>query len=363
MNPTKVAMIVPSFCVAGAETMAAQLAAYVDRTRFDLSLLVMSSDLGTSLDRYIAESGVNVTYFNKPAGFSLSVMLRISRFLNDFQPDVIHTHLSAWIYALPWAMLRNIRIIHTVHSMPQHECAGILAKIRRRLHRNGKIIPVGISDSITRDLLSYYSLSAERVETVFNPVDIRKFSAGNRQPRSGEPLTFINVARFSPVKNQALLVEAFARVHMRIPHTRLLLLGDGELRIHVEEKVRELELEDVVRFTGNIPYVRDMLLQSDIFVLSSDYEGLPMTILEAMAAGLPIIATNVGGVPDIVKENGILIEYPEVDSLANAMVCLAEDAELRLKMGRISSLMAEQYDIRKVTAQYEALYEKYAGPR
>ena len=79
--------------------------------------------------------------------------------------------------------------------------------------------------------------------------------------------------------------------------------------------------------------------------------------------GLPIIATNVGGVPDIVKENGILIEYPEVDSLANAMVCLAEDAELRLKMGRISSLMAEQYDIRKVTAQYEALYEKYAGPR
>lgn len=363
MIPTKVAIIIPSSRVAGAEIMAAQLATSIDQTRFDVSLLVMSSDLGTSFDRYIAESSVKVTYFNKPLGFSTSALFRIYRFLNDFQPDIVHTHLSAWIYALPWVLFRNIRILHTVHSMPQHECAGILAKIRRRLHRNGKIIPVGISDSITRDLLSYYSLSAERVETVFNPVDIQKFSADIRQPHSGKQITFINVARFSPVKNQTLLVEAFARVHRRIPHALLLLLGDGELRAQVEKKARELGLGNAVQFTGNIPNVREMLFQSDVFVLPSEFEGLPMTILEAMAAGLPIIATNVGGIPDIVKENGILIEYPDVDSLANAMVCLAEDAGQRMKMGEISSRMAEQYDIRKATAQYEALYEKYAGLR
>ena len=101
--------------------------------------------------------------------------------------------------------------------------------------------------------------------------------------------------------------------------------------------------------------MQDYLFSSDVFVLPSTYEGLPLTLLEAMAAGLPIIATAVGGAPDIVNDNGILIQPGKKEELISAMIKLSEDSDLRNKMGEIAKKEAQKYDISEITLQYEEL--------
>lgn len=354
----RVVIVVPSLVVGGAENMVAQLVSNINKEDFNVRLIVMSDNIGTNIDLIVKKAGVDVVYLGKKLGFSLKALQDISKKLTDFQPDIIHTHLSSWVYVFFWSLIHHIKIVHTIHSMPIRECTGIARKLIRALYKRRRIVPVAISEIIMEQTAVQYNLPVYYIETIYNPVNVGKFSiASRRKVRDG--ITFVNVARFSELKNQSFLVEAFSRVLKELPTAHLVLVGDGELRAQVETKVMELHLEEFISFTGLIPNVVDILMQSDIFVLPSRFEGLPLSILEAMAAGLPVIATSVGGVPDIVKGNGILIDEGDIKGLTKAMLKLAEDERLRRAMSKVAINEVKKYDISEVTLQYERLYAKY----
>ncbi len=358
---TNVAIVVPSLVIGGAENMAAQLAASVDRNRFCVELLVMGAPEGTGIEKYVKRTGVKTVFFHKELGFSLKALWRMHKYLNSFKPDVIHTHLSGCVYAIPWALLHGVTLLHTIHNRPIYEVSGSIRIVLNSLYKKGRAIPIAISGIIAKEAVDLYNIAPGLVETILNPVDLARFpkiKTTERKKHSNEVL-YANVARFSHQKNHAGLVEAFSRVWKELPNARLILMGDGELKENVEKKVKELGMKDQVEFTGNVSDIPQRLAKVDIFVLSSHYEGLPMTILEAMAAGLPVIATAAGGVPDIVKDNGILVNVGDTDGLANAMIMLGKDEKLRKKMGEIALIEVEKYDISEVTAQYEQLYERY----
>jgi glycosyltransferase involved in cell wall biosynthesis len=355
----KIAIVVPSLVIGGAENMAAQLAANIDKNRFCVELLVMSSPKETNIEKTVKDAGVKTVYFNKELGFSIKTLWVVYKYLNQFKPDVVHTHLSGCVYAIPWALLHGVTMLHTIHNRPIYEVEGSIRRVLKFLYKKRRAVPVAISNIIARETADLYNISPDLVETIFNPVDVARFTARLKKRAQDNKVVFVSVGRFSPQKNHIGLVEAFSCVSKELPVARLVLIGDGELKLIVEKKVEQLGLKDKVEFTGNVADIPQRLARADVFVLPSHYEGLPMSILEAMAAGLPVIATAVGGIPDIVKENGILVNAGDMKGLVDAMIKLGKDEELRKKMGEKALAEVIKYDLPEVTAQYERLYERY----
>ena len=168
-------------------------------------------------------------------------------------------------------------------------------------------------------------------------------------------------------KAVAVLVEAFATVHRRAPPARLRLAGDGEQRPALEAQVRRLGLAGVVVFEGAVPHHRmpELYAAADVFCLPSLYEGFPLAILEAMAAGLPVVATRVAGNPEAVDDgvHGRLVEAEDAAALAAALLDLIEDPEGRQRMGRQARRrVEEEFSIERIGAAYRELWEGLAGP-
>lgn len=353
---------VPSLCIGGAEKMVEQLVENIDNVKYNVKLVVLSAKLNTYIEKEIEQRNIDITYINKKVGPSLVAIIKATNISRGFKPDIIHTHLSSFFYLVPYAIMMKIKILHTVHSRPIFEAGGIRRKIVDYFYKKQIGIPVAISDMIAKEIAEVYKLNTKTIETVYNPVNINKFSL-QVEKRFLKSINFINVARFVEPKNHIELIQAFKYVNDNNKNTKLILVGDGPLRQKIENKIKQLDLCGYVELTGNVPNVEYYLSSSDVFVLPSIYEGLPLTVLEAMAAGLPVIATSVGGIPDIVKDNGILVEPGNREELVLSMLELANNSDARMKMGEVAKKEVQKYDISKVTLKYEELYKKYAKVR
>ena len=172
--------------------------------------------------------------------------------------------------------------------------------------------------------------------------------------------TFVNVGRLYEAKNQILLVKAFEKILEDQSDTDLFILGDGPLKEELETYLKEHKLTQHIFMEGNVENVEQYLAEADAFVLSSNYEGLPLVILEAMASGLPIVSTDVGGVKDVVTDNGLLVEPHSIEKLASAMMQIKANAEMRKDFSERSKRNVMQFDSSIIAQEYIALYEKYA---
>ena len=174
------------------------------------------------------------------------------------------------------------------------------------------------------------------------------------------------MAGLRPLKNHSLLLQAFASVSRQLPDALLLLVGPPDrLNPDYAESLRrlaqELGVESCVRFLGSRADVPDILRASDVFVLSSDYEGNPLSVLEAMATGLPVVSTAVGGVPELVQHGatGLLVPAGDARALAEAITQLGRDADQRAAMGHAARQTAlERFDVRAMSRAYAALYQQ-----
>ncbi|NLY08801.1 MAG: glycosyltransferase family 4 protein [Tissierellia bacterium] len=358
----RLAIVVPSLVTGGAENMAAQLAAAIDKNRFYVELLVMSSPKGTNIEKTVKDAGVKTVYFNKELGFSIKTLWEVYKYLNQFKPDVIHTHLSGFVYAIPWALLHGVTLLHTIHNRPIYEARGNIRRVLKFLYKKRRAIPVAISSTIAKETVALYNISSNMVETIFNPVDVARFARYKKRTHENQ-VVFVNVARFSPQKNQTGLVEAFSCVNNELPNARLVFIGDGELKKDVEKKVEQLGLKDKVNFTGNVADIPQRLARADVFVLPSHYEGLPMSILEAMAAGLPCIASKIRGNTELIEDGkgGFLFEPTDIDGFAEAINTLSENENLRKKMGVNNLETIKNFDIENIKNEMKTIYYEILG--
>lgn len=361
MKKTKVAIVLPYFGGGGAEKMVAQLAAGMDGTRFQTEVFcVYGQPLENHLERMIADRGVPIHFIGKKKGFSLKAMVKLFRGLDAFRPDVVHTHLYACVYTAPWPVLRHRAWLHTFHLPPELENRRLIRRILSKiLVRMRAMIPVAISHQNQMFLRDYFGLTEAQIPVVYNPVELKKFT--DLKKVDNPSFTFITAGRFSEQKNQAMMLRAFAGFLKTGGDARLVLLGKGELEAQLRSLAQELGIAERVEFAGFVENVQDHLANADVFVLSSDYEALPLAVLEAMAAGLPIVATDVGGLRDIVTDNGILLPAADLAAMTDAMVRLYSDSVLRRKMGQQSKTHAADYDISQTVAGYCRLYDRFAG--
>lgn len=359
----KVAIVLMHFNYGGGERMVSLLASHLDLSRFDVRVFCVYGDPQDNvMERAVLDHGVPITYIRKGLGFSLKYLSKTWCELSKFKPDIVHTHLNACMYCAPWVIVHRAKMLHTIHNVPEKEAAGFRRKLMGCLYRIGKAVPVAISERNRELTAHFYGLSPKKVEMVVNPVDLGAFKDDVRIPWENRTYDFINVARFEPQKNQAGLIKAFSRfIRDGHPDSKLAIAGDGSLRLSCEHLARELGIACNVYFLGKRDDIAALMHDSKCFILPSDYEGLPMTILEAMAAGLPVLATSVGGVPDVVEDGvtGLLVPAGDEDALVAAMERIAlSDARLEL-MSREADSIVSSYDCGQVAEGYSALYERH----
>lgn len=354
---TRVCILLPYFCNGGAEVMVSRLAANLDLERVDVEVVCIYGDEQNNwAEKNIISHGVKIKFLGKGKGFSLKTIQKLNREFDEFKPNVIHTHLSACVYCAPWILAHRVIMLHTIHNIPEFELIKPKRMVMSWMYKLHKAVPVAISHEIQSMMIKYYALS-QKPELIYNPVDVKQFEI---PPKAHNTINLITAGRLSAQKNQKMLIDAFSLVAKTRSDVRLKILGDGPLKEELRAQIITNSLENVVQLMGNVDNVADCFAESDIFVLSSDYEGLPLVVLEAMAAGLPIIATDVGGVRDIVTDNGILVESRNCDALDDAILKLINDEKLRIQMGVCSRKNVQQYDSKIIAEKYTQLYEKYS---
>lgn len=364
-NRIRVAIVLMYFGNGGAERMVSELVSHLDLSRFEVRAFCIFGDpLNNNMEQAVLRHGVPITFIRKRLGFSLRHFLRLWRELSAFKPDVVHTHLNACMYCAPWILAHNVPMLHTIHAEPAFEAKSTLRRhVMAFLYRSAKALPVAISE-LNRELISsFYKIPANEVEVIVNPVDIDAFRMECPTPLRERVYDYICVARFEEEKNHRGLLSAFSKIVHEQPHSdlRLALVGTGSLLDTIKAQSAESGITDNVVFLGWRDDISELLHRAKSFVLPSNYEGLPMSVLEAMAAGLPVVATDVGGIPELIDGNGILIKRGSVDELKHAMETVLQSDQVWREMSNRSLELVQTYDVKTVARTYEALYERAAS--
>ncbi|MCS6922782.1 MAG: glycosyltransferase [Fimbriimonadales bacterium] len=363
--------VIYSLTVGGAERLVLNLCLHLDRERYQPICIALREPQHNHYERALQEADVPLYFLHKTEGKAdWKVYKQLDSLFRRYRPSVVHTHLLGLNYAYPLMFRYRTPVrVHTFHSLAQPEMGVRVGKWVRLLafrYRVGGVVPVAIADEVARTVERVYGYKQPLV--IPNGIPVDEY-APNPDKRAlfrraygvePEAIVIVHVGRFVVLKNHALLLQAFAQMHSRQP-LYLWLVGDGELRAAMEQRAQELGIAARVRFWGVRSDIPDLLNAADIFALPSKYEGNPMSVMEAMAAGLPVVATAVGGVPELVQDyqTGILIPVDSEPHLIRACQALVEDPDLRQRMGQASLQRARaHFDIRRTVREYEALYAR-----
>lgn len=357
--------ILPKLTVSGAENMAAYLMLALSSSH-DVGAVSLYPRANTTIEKSLSEAGIPVWHLGKRPGFDASMFWKVDKVLRTFRPHVVHSHLSILRYALPSMILRRIPVsIHTLHNMAEYE-VDRFGRLIHRLAFRWNVVPVAISREVERSFERVYGTSCGA--TIPNGIPVEKYakSHGAREAWrkklgfNEDAVLFLSVGRLDTQKNPWMLMKAFAGVSD--PRSHLVFVGDGYLLPQLRETVRAKGLDHRVHFLGERFDIANCLAAADIFVLTSNWEGNPLSVMEAMASGLPVIATSVGGVPELVEDAGVLVGPGDAVRFADAMRNLSQDDEGRAVMGSAARTRAlGRFRVEQMTEAYEALYKSELG--
>jgi glycosyltransferase involved in cell wall biosynthesis len=368
MKKIRILEVIPNLGSGGAERLVVDLASNINKEQFEVEVASLYDSTGLYLEKELHEKHITVHVLNKRIGPDFSIFLKLSRLLNRSSFDIVHSHLYGLRYLLPLISIykHKCAFFHTIHNVAQHEVDAVGRVLNRVCFRLG-VNPITISPAIEKTFIDLYSRTSIMIA---NGISVEKFSspaisreqwrkkAGFRE----DHILVVSVARFSPQKNHKMLLHAFADALSKIDadaNVDLLLVGDGPLREGLTQNSSSLGISTHVHFLGVRDDVSEILNASDIFVLASDYEGNPLSVMEAMASQTTVVCTAVGGVPDLVEDgiDGFLVPAGETDMLSSVLKMLIVHEEVRSKVSKAARLKANEYfDSSIMIRAYEDLF-------
>jgi glycosyltransferase involved in cell wall biosynthesis len=356
-RPLRIAHVTLSLDVGGLEKLLVEFARHADRRRFHLSFISLSTPGDLAGD--IEACGWKVSALHAPPGLRAKIIFDLAKLFWRQRIDVVHTHDDRPnVYGVPAARLVGIRrVFHTRHS----QGTGLSRRQEWlvRLASLGNTRFVCISHDSAKHTLSQ-GISRRRVAVLHNGIDTEQFSFTG--PASDGPVVL--VARLAREKDVPTLLHAAALIATGQPDFRLEIAGDGPERSNLEALRDRLGLGQHVRFLGAVRDVPRLLARARLFVLPSLSEGISLTLLEAMARGLPVVATTVGGNPEVVSQGatGLLVSARDPNALAEAVLGLWRQPNLGRRMGQAGRQRVEQhFDVRQMVARYESMYLHPSG--
>ncbi|HTJ86325.1 MAG TPA: glycosyltransferase [Terriglobales bacterium] len=362
--PLRILHVTPTLTAGGAEHMATHLMVGLSKSHA-VGAVGLFPAAHSAVERRLAEADIPRWHLNKRAGFDPRMFASLNRAFREFRPDVVHTHMAVQRYVFPVVLRhRTVVAIHTVHNLAEHETDAFGRWVHRFAFRN-RVLPIGISQEVSASVQRIYGMECKAVIPNCIPVENYRHKPEERirwraeNGLSSDAIVFTCVGRLEPQKNPLLLLQAFAE--LKYSHAHLVLSGDGSLREQLKAYVKAQKLGDRVHLLGKQNNVPNILAASDVFVLSSNWEGNPLAVMEAMAAGLPVIATQVGGVPELVQsgDQGFLVPAGDCIRFTGAMKALIDSAETRHAMGRAAQTRAmREFKVERMVEGYANLYRE-----
>ena len=358
--------VVHSLQRGGSERLACDLARSFDPTAVESSVCAIDAD-GPMADE-LESAGVPFHVMGREPRFDWTLLMRLHRLFRRTGVQVVQTHhLTQLIYAGLGARLAGASLIHV-----EHEYFSLASRRRKRLLRAlgalcHRVVAVGEETGLF--LTRRVGLPVSRVVVIRNGVDLTQYSPIPHVPRGalGLPLggsLIGHVGRLDPLKDQESLVRAFQMVVAEHPDAHLVLVGEGPSRRDLEHLVANLGLRDRVLLLGSRGDVADLLPHFEVFAMASLREGLPLAILEAMAAARPVVATDVGDIPGVVQDgtSGLLVPPGQVKALAAALASLLGAPARAQALGRAGrAAVEERFAFSSTVRQYQDLYQSMAG--
>jgi sugar transferase (PEP-CTERM/EpsH1 system associated) len=338
--------------VGGQEKLLVELARHANRGRFHLHFVSLGArgPLAAEIER----AGWPVTALEAPPGLRPGLVARLASLFRRGRFEIVHTHdPKALIYGGPAARLVRVPlVVHTWHgrNLRASPREGLLFRLASRLAHRIVAVSRDAADHLLRQ-----GISPGKLRTIPNGIDLERFAPTGPMPDG----PVVTVARLSPEKDLATLLQAAALVRRQRPEFRLKIAGDGPCRAELQTLAEKLGLQGQVSFLGQVKDVPALLGRAGLFVLSSITEGISLALLEAMACGLPVVATRVGGNAEVVAdgETGRLVPPAQAKELAAAIAELLSDPAAARRMGEAGRRRAlEQFDLRRMVAAYETLY-------
>lgn len=341
--------------------------------------VVISLTEVTDFRQRVLRKDVQFIALEKPPGHALWLYPKLIRLFRELRPDIVHTrNLAALEVVIPaWAAGVPVRI-HSEHGREGADVSNANTRYRviRKIYKPFVTYFLALSRDLENYLKKHVGIPETRLAQIYNGVDTHKFMpASTRSVISGAPFSDENlwvigtVGRIQAVKDQATLVRAFAQAVSLTPalrsRLRLVIVGDGPMRNDIFTLVNQLGIADLTWMPGGRNDIPELLRGLDCFVLPSLSEGISNTILEAMATGLPVIATDTGGNPELIdhQETGLLVGVKDVSAMANAIVFLALSCEKAKQMGMNGrDKVVSSFSIDSMVRTYCRLYDQVLRP-
>ena len=369
-----IAHVMHRFDVGGLENGVVNLINYLDPKCYRHAVIALTEV--TDFRQRIRRSDVQFFSLRKPPGHALRIYPALYRLMRQLRPAVIHTRNLAALEATIPAWAAGVRVrIHGEHGRDVGDFDGSnrTYQLVRRFYRPFVTQYVAVSRDLTSYLTERIGIPAARVAQIYNGVDTQRFkSDGGRSTMAGcpfdDPDFWIvgHVGRMQPVKDQLALAHAFIMALKAEPalrtRLRLVMIGDGPLRGETQALLNQAGVGDLAWLPGQRDDISSILRGFDCFVLPSRGEGISNTILEAMATGLPVIATNVGGNAELVDtgQTGELVPAADAGAMAQKILAYARQPELARRVGRAGRARVERlFGLDTMVQHYKTLYDRH----
>lgn len=358
MNQLNVLLVMPEFGLAGAETMCESLANELSMDSYIRVTIASLFTFHSAITDRLEQNGIKVYYLGKKRGVDISVVFKLFKIIKDNNINVIHTHRYVMPYAIPAAILGRVAIrVHTVHNIASKELLPAQRKFASLCYKFLSVTPIAISPQVKKTIADEYRLPLGRIPMIFNGSDLSKCIVKTDYGIKDGILHILHIGRYMEVKNQDLTIKTICLLIKNGFRVECSFIGGGDKEEYYRNIARGLGVNDICHFLGLQSNVYPYLHEADVFILPSKYEGMPISLIEAMGTGLPIIASNVGGVPDMITngESGVLIEPNETD-LYNAIIQLYTDIRLREKLGKGALKKAQIFSSSQMASNYISVY-------
>jgi glycosyltransferase involved in cell wall biosynthesis len=364
-------MMVDELRAGGAERFAVALASEIDHERFDVVLVVTRRGEWPDERAHVLRRGVDLLELGRGSTLEFGPWLRLARFLRDHDVDVLHAHkFGSNVWASIVGRAAGVPVVIATEHTWSFEGQRLRRVLDRRLVGRATDVTVAVSEADRERMIAVERIAPDHIRVIptglVPPLDRPPARAADLRGEVGAPpgaLLVLTACQLRPQKALEVLLEAHASLRERVPAV-LVIAGDGPERGRLEAHSRTLG-DDAVHFLGERDDVASLLAQCDVFAMSSDNEGTPLALIEAMSAGRAIVATDVGGIPAMTpdRECALLVPARDPAALADALTRLARDPALRERLGSRALRRSGEYAFPRVVAAWQDLYVELLAAR
>ena len=355
----KILHVITSLRTGGAEHLLIDLLPQLHNLGHEVELLIFDGRK-TPFYEELQKTGIKIHALGNNM-YDSSASMKMVKYVKEF--DIIHTHNTPCQYAAAMAKLlalgRGGKLVTTEHSSNNRRRGKWYFKLLDKWVYSNYSSIIVISDQPRKNLENYIG-KLKTITTIYNGVDLSKFKQAKRTRKEDGQVLITMVASLSAAKDQDTIIRALSELPEKY---RVQLVGDGPRRAELEALMESMQLKERVDFLGIRSDIPQILVNSDINVMSSHWEGLSLSSIEGMSCGRPFIASDVDGLREVVKGHGVIFPHQDYQTLAKEIMRLTEDKEYADQIIRQCQAKAAEYDIKVMAEKYNAVYQKLYSKR